>query len=909
MTNKTLRSILVELADLPVRRWIRYRQGLQEFARALTGPVTEDSFVALMAEQIESLLRPCGLAIVLAREQGAFDTVLARGDLADQILWRPGTRFKALHPIPAGLESKGCLVDIARLLRQMPPSQQEIWRQVQSSGVVLIVPMHLLGRLVGWAALGPKRSRMRYDQADRGFLAALGDQSAVALGTARLQGEMQQRCSELTMLAAASSALSLSLDLEQVLNTIVDSALKVIHCDKSAIFELSEDGETLGLRLSRGLSEAYCEASRALPVDRSGRARAVVTREPLIVADVFREPNVEGYHSLASQEGYRAVIDLPLLARDGMLGLLSVYYCDVHHPTPVEVEVLTTFANQAAIAIANARLYDSVTRERDRARDLYVQANAALASRVEELTAIEEISRRLTASLDLQQVMDVVLEQSVQAARADRGVIWLYDAERQGLRPVAEEGFSLIAHYQHELWPDSLGITGRVARTGLPALVPDVDQDADYYMGAESTRSQLSVPILHEGRSIGIITLESDRPNAFGVEHLHFAELLADHAAIGIHNAQLFQQAMEGRDRLQAILHSTRDAVLVFDTHGYVILANRAVEEWFGPGIKRLIDTVSILDAVAAPDSFLYRVTDLDPNRLAAFLDSTDGGGDEGVEMAFNFRQGSRHLYIEATIAPVLNALGDVFGWVTVMRDMTRQRELERFREDLTSMVIHNLQGPLSAVISSLETLLEMKEAGEEMADQLLSIALESGRKLHSRIGTVLWLRRLEDREIPLARHAAPLSNVVENVLDEYRAIANVSRVTMRSVLPPDLPCVLMDEEVISRVLSNLLDNALKFTPAHGRIEVRAVVEKANDAEAIVCSVADTGPGIAAQMRETIFHKFYQGDDWIGKRRGMGIGLHYCKLAVEAHGGRIWVDCEEGQGSVFSFTLPVGNDG
>lgn len=908
MTNKTLRSILVDLAGLPGRRWNRYRQGLQEFSRALTGLVTDDSLVALMAEQIESLLRPCGVAIVLAQEQGSFDSVLVRGDLADQPLWRPGSRFKSLHPIPANLASKDCLVDVARLLSQVPPSQQEIWRQVQSSGVVLIVPMHLRDCLVGWAALGPKRSRLGYDQADCGFLAALGDQSAVALGTAQLRGEMQQRSSELAMLAAASSALSSSLDLEQVLHTIVDSAIKVIHCDKSAIFELSEDGTTLNLRLSRGLSDAYCEASHALPVDATGRARVVVTREPLIVADVFLEPNVEGYHALTRQEGYRAVIDLPLLARDGLLGILSVYFCDVHHPSDVEMEVLTTFANQAAIAIANARLYDSVTRERDRARDLYVQTNAALAARVEELTAIEEISRRLTASLDLQQVMDVVLEQSVQAARADRGVIWLYDAERRGLRPVAEAGFCLIGHYQEQLWPDARGITGRVARTGLPAVVPDVSQDADYYLGVESTRSQLSVPILHEGRSIGIITLESDRPNAFAVEHLQFAELLADHAAIGIHNAQLFQQAMEGRDRLQAILNSTRDAVIVFDTRGYVILANRAVEEWFGPGIRRLITSQSIRDVVAVPESFLYRVTDLDPNNLSAYLDSTYGG-EEGVELAFHFRQGSRQLYLEATVASVLNAVGEAFGWVAVLRDMTRQRELERFREDLTSMVIHNLQGPLSAVISSLETLLEMKDVGEDVSDQLLSIALESGRKLHSRIGTVLWLRRLEDRQIPLARHAAPLDDVVDNVLAEYRAMANVSRVTVSSALPPDLPCVFMDEEVISRVLSNLLDNALKFTPAHGRIEVRAVVETADDAKAVVCSVADTGPGIAEQMRETIFHKFYQGDDWIGRRRGMGIGLHYCKLAVEAHGGRIWVECEEGQGSIFSFTLPVDNDG
>ncbi|HSJ54066.1 MAG TPA: GAF domain-containing protein [Anaerolineae bacterium] len=908
MTKKTVWSILVDLFGLPLRRRASHRRALRDFSRALTGSTTDQSLVVMLASQIESLFHPLGLAIVLAQEPRTYGTVLARGRLAGQTLWRSGSRFKPLHPVAAELASRQCVVEVARVLQRVRPAQQEIWRQVAGSGVALLVPLHLHGRLVGWIALGSRASRLSYTRSDRELLSSLANQSAVALGISLLHGEMQQRANELTTLALASSALSSSLELEQVLQTIVESVIKVVHCDKSAIFELSADGQTLSLRVSRGLSAAYCEASRQIPVDATGRARVIVTRELTVVVDILREPGQAALRPLASREGYRAVVDLPLIARDELLGLLSVYFCDAHSPSAVELEVLSTFANQAAIAIANARLYDTVSRERDRARDLYVQANAALAARVDELTAIEEISRRLTASLDLQQVMNVVLEQSVQAARADRGVIWLYNAERRGLHPVAEAGFALIARYQNGFWPDTRGITGRVARSGLPALVPDISQDADYVRGSESTRSQLSVPILHEKQPIGVITLESDRLGAFAAEHLHFAELLADHAAIGIHNAQLFQQAMEGRDRLQAILNSTRDAVIVLDTGGNVILANRAVEDWFGSALTRWLSSVSVLDAAAQPDSYLYRVTDLDAARLLAFLNSADDSGEEGIEIAFHFRKGTRQLYIEATVAPVLNPLGETIGWVTVLRDMTRQQDLERFREDLTSMVIHNLQGPLAAVISSLETLREMKEIGDEMAEQLLSIALDSGRKLHSRIGTVLWLRRLEDRQIPLSRHPARLRGVVENVLDEYRAMANLSSVSMDSVLPPDLPCVFMDEEVISRVLSNLLDNALKYTPAQGRIEVRAVLETANNTEAVVCSVADSGPGIAEQMREAIFGKFYQGDEWLGRRRGMGIGLHYCKLAVEAHGGRIWVDCEEGQGSIFSFTLPVDND-
>jgi signal transduction histidine kinase len=195
-----------------------------------------------------------------------------------------------------------------------------------------------------------------------------------------------------------------------------------------------------------------------------------------------------------------------------------------------------------------------------------------------------------------------------------------------------------------------------------------------------------------------------------------------------------------------------------------------------------------------------------------------------------------------------------------------------------------------------------------EMADQLLCIALESGRKLYSRIESLLWLRRLEDSQMPLQLEPLPLAGLVHGVMEEYMAMADMTGIELRAWLPPDLPPVMVDGEVIGRVFSNLLDNALKYTPAEGRVEVQAELSKDRLHESVLCAVTDTGPGIAESVRDAIFGKFHRGQEtWAGRRRGMGIGLHYCKLAVEAHGGRIWVESREGEGSTFYFTLPLRN--
>ncbi|MGD2206393.1 MAG: GAF domain-containing protein [Anaerolineae bacterium] len=876
----------------------------------LTTVVELPRLLSTIANQVEEVMHPSGLAIALAEPGEGYQVTLSRGAMASDPSWQEGTQFAAEHFISVQLKNRHKSFCLPWHAYDVPPQQKTEWQRLVTSGVRVLVPLHLHAALAGWLVLGPKISGLAYAQRDLDFLCALADQSCVALEKVRLYSQMQRRARELAMLGMVSSAISSHLDLERVLETIVESVVQVIGCAKSAIFELSEDGGELVMRMSKGLTQRYIRARQRLPVDTEMVAKTIARQQPTIIPDVRADPILADLAVQAEKEGFRALIDVPLVGREGVLGILTVYYANVYSPTQDELEILTTLAEQATIAIENARLYAAAARDRDRVRLLYQQTDAALARRVEELTFIEEISRQLTSTLDLQQVMDLVLERALQATQAHRGVIALYEPDQHGLRLLVFEGYPLaMGRYRMELWPADQGIAGRVARTGTAALVSDVSQDPDYAAVSVSSRSQLSVPVVHEGQTIGVITVESDQEAAFTAEHLDFVQLLAEHAAIGIHNAKLFQEVMEARDRLQAILNSTHDAVIMLDGDGHAILVNSRVRAMLGPTVENWLRSINMLDVDQVLNSELLRFTDLDLSYLKTLIHRVRDHQERVVGISFSFQSGAQRRFVEGTTSPVVNALGQVIGRVVVLRDVSRRRELEQFREDLISMMIHDLQGPLAALITSLEILRTDGLEDSSMTDELLRIALTSGQRLHESIESLMTIRRLEEKQMPMDLRPLPLPSVVQMVVDECMPVAASAGVSLETDFTPDLPLVLFDEGTIVRVFSNLLDNALRYTSEGGRIQIQITSEEDTDEPFVLCSVSDSGSGIAEELTEVIFEKFRQGEPAPdGRRKGMGIGLYYCKLAVEAHGGRIWVESEKGRGATFYFTLPLEVD-
>lgn len=229
--------------------------------------------------------------------------------------------------------------------------------------------------------------------------------------------------------------------------------------------------------------------------------------------------------------------------------------------------------------------------------------------------------------------------------------------------------------------------------------------------------------------------------------------------------------------------------------------------------------------------------------------------------------------------------------------------ELLRLREELADMIVHDLRNPLTVISNGLQLLegAAIYEADRKYVNIIVDTMGRASQRMERLVETLLEIARLEEGSLELHLQSLDLHSVIEEAMVEERHLAGAKGVALEASLPSELPDVSADRDVLLRVLINLLDNALKFTRAEGRVWMEVHPE----AEAVRVDVVDTGLGVPEGERERIFEKFTQVRRHIQARRGSGLGLAFCRMAVEAHGGHIWVeDGPEGKGSRFSFTIP-----
>lgn len=901
------------------------------------------------------------------------------------------------------------------------------------------------------------------------FLGTVAAQAGVAIENAQMFGQTRRRAAELSTLTEISTAMAASLDPERVLKLVCSSVIRVFSAQKSAIFLLTEDRQTLVLARAKGLTEAFLSASRTLTMDNANRVKAVTSALPVVVPDVQTARIPADIAELAQTEGFGSYAELPLQAQGEMIGLLAVYFAGSHRFRGAEIDLLKTFAAQAALAVANARLY--------------ARTDQALARRVEQLQALEAISRELSSTLDSERLFNVILDRAMEFTGAAVSSLHLLDAEKGVLEVVASRGYP--PDFARFMAVTNRSISARVQQAGEARLVPDVREDPDYADATHNTLSQLSVPIRSEGRTLGVITLESpalaafseddarfisqltaqaavaidnarlyrqvqdrlreqsllydssaaitssldlsttlhtvaqkiaeamgavactisdldpasglvvrvaeftngatppfvaapyllanyparrrmlanrepfsvrldastaepaeaellrangwqallalplvaathvlgfvevfaDRPRDFTDAEVRLARTLAGQAGVAIENARLFQRITEGRDRLAAVLNSTREGVLMIDSAGRIALANPPVEEMWG--IKRI-------DLIDKPLGEL-----LHDARLG-IADKLGFATQELADLLHNLSAGRivttpKHTYqiaapaprfFERSGTPVLDEHLRVIGLVIVLRDITEEKELEQMREELTSMIVHDLRSPMTAVVGGLKLIEDIAVPVDEtgVVVRAVEVAIRSSKRLLTLVDTLLDISKMEAGQMRLDMKPQAFWSIAANVIAEFTPIAAQQEVTLVNDVLPDLPPLLVDQDKIERLLTNLIDNALKFTPSGGQVIVRARLPDESPSSAprpgqsrrmALCGVLDTGPGIPDEYLERIFDRFVQVKGRKGRRRGTGLGLAFCKLAVEAHGGRIWVENRPEGGSAFLFILPT----
>lgn len=228
-------------------------------------------------------------------------------------------------------------------------------------------------------------------------------------------------------------------------------------------------------------------------------------------------------------------------------------------------------------------------------------------------------------------------------------------------------------------------------------------------------------------------------------------------------------------------------------------------------------------------------------------------------------------------------------------------QELEKLRNDLTHMIVHDLRTPLTSILTGLQTM-EMMGGLDGSHLELLNMGIQGGEALLGMINDLLDISKIEDGSIQLKYEELGVRDVVEQAVRQVTELAREKNLTIKTEMPSDLPCIRADEEKLRRTLVNLLGNAIKFSPEEGTITLSVK----HQSPSLLFSVSDNGEGIPKEYFARIFEKFGQVETRkSGQRMSTGLGLTFCKMAVEAHGGSIWVESELGKGSTFFFTIPL----
>ena len=228
---------------------------------------------------------------------------------------------------------------------------------------------------------------------------------------------------------------------------------------------------------------------------------------------------------------------------------------------------------------------------------------------------------------------------------------------------------------------------------------------------------------------------------------------------------------------------------------------------------------------------------------------------------------------------------------------------MQGFKESMMQMVVHDLKNPLASIMGNIQ-LIQMQSV-EMMTparlSELLQRTQESARQLMRMILNILQIGKLEERKMPLRLEPVPLHKVVQENVDEMMGLSTRDGIRLENRVDPDLPAPRADRELVSRLIANLLNNALKHTPSGGRV----VVEAQRDGAQITLTVSDTGEGIPEELQPRIFEKFVAGESDAGKRMlyDSGLGLTFCRLAVDCHGGRIWLRSKPGEGTTVFISL------
>lgn len=870
--------------------------------RAVTARLDIDSALRAVVEAIPKLVHCHGSIVFLLNE--ATERYEARAAYGYPLSALQKHVFAPGEGLVGTVAQNGMPLSVS----EVPDEQSYICR-----GPVILAPMSIEGKVVGVIA-ADQPVQGEFTSTDLAVLTALADQVAMAVQNARLFEEAVERTQELSTILGASSALSFTLDLDWVLHTLGDQLMGITGADGCAISEWERDTDivTVIWESEEGSPSLACTTYKA--ADRPVIQEVLLTQEPIVL--MASESSAD---PLLQEREAQVLLLLPMVTRGQTMGLVELRRREARPFAAHEIRLAQAIANQAAVAIQNARLYEEIRRFTEELEQRVEERTQELSRALQELTAerdriaaLYRIASQVASSLDIGQVLHRTLEIVVSATKASQGFILLLDSQTGTL--IRRAAVGVPEHIPVTGLPTRFrrgeGLAGWVALHRESVLIPDLTSDPRWVPGLADAgqRSALAVPIEMAGEILGVLLLFSSTPGFFTEDHRRLVETAAAQIANAVNNANLYdlirqqaedlgamlkQQQVEAA-KSQAILEGVADGVLFADASGKVVL--------FNPAAERILE-IPRQQAMGRSIREMLGLYGVEGRRwLEALEDWAAHPADRTPEdfVAERLQLGERVISVHAS--PVIRGT-EYLGTVSVFRDITAEVEADRAKSEFISTVSHELRTPMTS-IKGYADLLMLGMAGplDEQQKHFIGIIRNNAERMVALVNDLLDISRIESGRMRLELQTVLIPEVVAQVVGTLQGRAQNKGLTLEVQVPRDLPPVWGDVNRVAQILTNLISNAIQYTPPGGKVTISAHP----NGDMMEISVADTGIGISKENQQKIFDRFFRADDpLVQETPGTGLGLPITASLVQMHGGQIWVESELGEGSTFTFTLPL----
>ncbi|MBX3036635.1 MAG: GAF domain-containing protein [Anaerolineales bacterium] len=673
----------------------------------------------------------------------------------------------------------------------------------------------------------------------------------------------------LELLVKVSREVATVLDLRTVLQRLLFSSLQYVGGERGSIVVMDDNGKPVDATIVYGRQFHDHTTQQLRETVEKGLAGWVVqNRQPVLVADTSQD--VRWLKRADDAAGAKSAICVPLMAHFRLVGVLTLVHPVPNSFTEEHLELMQAIADQASIAVLNARLYT----ETQRTARIYI--------------ALADGAAAINTSLEMSDVLRRILTQTMQALQVETVALALADNKNE-----------LV--YHAAAGNNSGSITGQRVRTGQGLagivmndkdglVIPNVRLDprfteADKLAGVEM-RAVAFAPIQAHGKVIGVLEAINPTTGAFDPDALVVMSGLGSLAGTTIENATLFERLQKAHQHYRQLFEDSVDMIFITDWDGKVLEANRQAVKLSGYSLVQLHNVT------------IDQLHEVNWNKTGLNFDLLKQGKGCNYESGL-LRQDGAAVYIEVYARRVEYDSTDAIQWI--MKDVSARKELDALRDDMTSMIFHDLRSPLGNIVSSLEMMSTLMPEDDTLSS-MLTIAKNSTARIQRLVNSLLDINRLESGQQIVDQNSINPVDLVRESLHDVAPGANARQQNIENKATGVLPLIWIDQDMIYRVFVNLLENAIKFTPVNGHIEVGA--QTTPDGAFVKFWVKDTGTGIPATDQERIFEKFTR---LRGKSRagGLGVGLAFCKLAVNGHGGEIWVESEVDKGTTFWLTLPV----